>query len=101
MVRSAQQGRDRRVVSVRGAMLLRRVPAPVAGRAGDIDVSLTRTTGGDRLRRMMIALVLLLVSSHAQPSDAEDRHATQRARMVAEIAAMARDTGAATGRPIF
>ena len=48
-----------------------------------------------------IAIVLLLAVTHAQPSAAQDRYATQRARLVAEIAAMARETGAATGRPRF
>jgi protein-L-isoaspartate(D-aspartate) O-methyltransferase len=36
---------------------------------------------------------------HAGPSDAQDRHSAQRARMVAEIATIARETGDATGRP--
>src|SRR5688572_847071 len=37
--------------------------------------------------------------AHAGPLTAPARHSEQRARMVAEIAAMARDTGGATGRP--
>src|SRR5712692_5015062 len=39
--------------------------------------------------------------THAEPSAAQDRQAANRARMVAEIAAMARETGAETGRPRF
>jgi protein-L-isoaspartate(D-aspartate) O-methyltransferase len=41
----------------------------------------------------------LPVGAHAGPSAAQARHSEQRARMVAEIAAMARETGGATGRP--
>jgi protein-L-isoaspartate(D-aspartate) O-methyltransferase len=67
--------------------------------------ALTRTSGGDTLHRIMtartIAIVLLLAVADAEVSAAQDRHATQRARMVAEIAAMARETGGATGRPRF
>ena len=37
--------------------------------------------------------------AHAGPATAQARHSEQRARMVAEIAAMARETGGATGRP--
>ena len=47
-----------------------------------------------------LALFLLAVT-HAGPSTAQDRHSAQRARMVAEIAVMARETGGATGRPSF
>ncbi|TMG74974.1 MAG: protein-L-isoaspartate(D-aspartate) O-methyltransferase [Betaproteobacteria bacterium] len=39
--------------------------------------------------------------AHAEPSVAQDRQAARRARMVEEIAAMARETGAETGRPRF
>jgi protein-L-isoaspartate(D-aspartate) O-methyltransferase len=53
----------------------------------------------------MLAVLLpaffLLAMMHAEPSDAQDRRAAARARMVAEIAAMARETGAETGRPRF
>jgi protein-L-isoaspartate(D-aspartate) O-methyltransferase len=45
------------------------------------------------------AALSLLVVTHAGPSTAQDWHSTQRARMVAEIASRARETGAATGRP--
>ena len=38
---------------------------------------------------------------HADPANAQDRHAAARARMVAEIGAMARETAAETGRPKF
>jgi protein-L-isoaspartate(D-aspartate) O-methyltransferase len=50
---------------------------------------------------VLIPALVLLAVTHAGPSVAQDRHATQRARMVAEIAAMARETGAETGRPKF
>jgi protein-L-isoaspartate(D-aspartate) O-methyltransferase len=43
--------------------------------------------------------LFLPAAAHAGPSTAQARHAEQRARMVAELAAMARDTGGATGRP--
>src|SRR5258706_11941497 len=53
----------------------------------------------------MLAVVLpalfLLAMTHARPSDAQDQRAAARARMVAEIAAMARETGGDTGRPKF
>src|SRR6195256_646425 len=53
----------------------------------------------------MLAVLLpaffLLAMMHAEPSDAQDRRAAARARMVAEIAAMARETGGETGRPKF
>jgi len=39
--------------------------------------------------------------THAEPSSAQDDRSAARARMVAEIAAMARETGAETGRPKF
>jgi protein-L-isoaspartate(D-aspartate) O-methyltransferase len=51
----------------------------------------------------MMALLLsapfLLAVAHAAPVAAQDQHSAQRARMVAEIAAMARETGGASGRP--
>lgn len=37
----------------------------------------------------------------SEPVSAQDGHASQRARMVAQIAAMARETGIETGRPQF
>src|SRR5256885_7319274 len=45
--------------------------------------------------------LLLLAVTHSQPADAQDQRAAARARMVAEIAVMARETGAETGRPRF
>src|SRR5512139_1107585 len=39
--------------------------------------------------------------AHADPATAQDRFAGARARMVAEIDSMARETGAETGRPKF
>src|SRR3989441_7557835 len=50
---------------------------------------------------ILLSALFLLAVTHSQPSDAQDQRAAARARMVAEIAAMARETGAETGRPIF
>ena len=50
---------------------------------------------------VLLPALFLLAVTHAQPADAQDQRAAARARMVAEIAAMARETGAETGRPIF
>jgi len=50
---------------------------------------------------ILLPALFLLAVTHAQPSDAQDQRAAARARMVAEIAAMARETGAETGRPRF
>ena len=50
---------------------------------------------------VLLSALFLLAVTHAQPSDAQDQRATARARMLAEIAAMARETGAETGRPRF
>src|SRR5437879_11235786 len=50
---------------------------------------------------LVLSALLLLAVTHAQPSDAQDQRAAARARMVAEIAAMARETRAETGRPGF
>jgi len=50
---------------------------------------------------VLLSALLLLAVTHAQPSEAQEQRAAARARMVAEIAAMARDTGAETGRPRF
>ena len=49
---------------------------------------------------LAIALVLSLAVTHAEAA-AQDPYATQRARMLAEIVAMARETAGATGRPTF
>ncbi len=46
---------------------------------------------------VLLPALVLLAMTHAEPSAAQDR----QARMVAEIAAMARETGAETGRPRF
>jgi protein-L-isoaspartate(D-aspartate) O-methyltransferase len=48
---------------------------------------------------ILLTALFLLAVAHAGPSAAQDRHSAPRARMVAEIAAMARETGSATGRP--
>jgi protein-L-isoaspartate(D-aspartate) O-methyltransferase len=50
---------------------------------------------------ILLPALIFLAMTHAQPSVAQDRQAAHRARMVAEIAAMARETGAETGRPRF
>jgi len=50
---------------------------------------------------VLLPALFLLAMTHAAPSDAQDQRAPARARMVAEIAAMARETGVETGRPKF
>jgi protein-L-isoaspartate(D-aspartate) O-methyltransferase len=52
-------------------------------------------------RMIVIALstLFLLAITGVGPSAAQDRHSAQRAHMVAEIAALARETGGTTGRP--
>jgi protein-L-isoaspartate(D-aspartate) O-methyltransferase len=52
---------------------------------------------------MTIGVTLLLLEAiiAAAPSPVEDRYASARARMVAEIATMAHETGAVTGRPLL
>ena len=50
---------------------------------------------------VLLPALLLLAVTHAEPVSAQDRNATGRVRMVAEIAAMARETGEETGRPRF
>ena len=49
----------------------------------------------------LLSALFLLAVTHAQPSEAQDPRAAARARMVAEIVAMAREAGAETGRPGF
>jgi len=48
---------------------------------------------------VLLPALALLALTHAQPALAHDDRATERARMVAEIAAMARETATETGRP--
>jgi protein-L-isoaspartate(D-aspartate) O-methyltransferase len=50
---------------------------------------------------ILLSALFLLGVTHAGSSAAQDRHSAERARMVAEIAAIARETGGATGRPSF
>jgi len=50
---------------------------------------------------VLLSALLLLAVTHAQPSEAQEQRAAARSRMVAEIAAMARETGTETGRPRF
>jgi len=50
---------------------------------------------------VLLPTLLVLAMTHAGPALAQDPHAAARARMAAEIAAMARETGSATGRPRF
>ena len=52
-----------------------------------------------RMTAILFSALFLIAATHAGLSAAQDRHSAQRARMVAEIAAMARDNGGATGRP--
>ncbi len=48
---------------------------------------------------VLLPAIALLALMHVQPSVAQDTSAPARAQMVAEIAAIARETGAETGRP--
>ena len=50
---------------------------------------------------VLIPALFLLAVTHVDPAIAQDRNAAGRARMVAEVAAMARETGEETGRPRF
>jgi protein-L-isoaspartate(D-aspartate) O-methyltransferase len=50
---------------------------------------------------VLLPALFLLAVTYAQPSAAQDQRAAARSRMVAEIAAMARQTGGETGRPKF
>jgi len=52
-----------------------------------------------RVMVVLLSMLFLLPVTYAGPSAAQDRHSGQRARMVAEIAATARETASATGRP--
>jgi protein-L-isoaspartate(D-aspartate) O-methyltransferase len=54
-----------------------------------------------RIMTILLSALSLLAVTHAGPSAAQDQHAAQRARMVAAIVAMARETANATGRPSF
>lgn len=51
------------------------------------------------MKAILLAALFLSAVAFARPSAAQDRYSAQRARMVAEIAAMARQTGGTTGRP--
>jgi len=51
--------------------------------------------------RTLGLLATLIASAMPESADAQDAFALRRAEMVAEIAAMARGTGAETGRPVF
>jgi protein-L-isoaspartate(D-aspartate) O-methyltransferase len=50
---------------------------------------------------ILLRVLLALMTTHTEPASAQDPNAARRAGMVAEIAAMARETGSATGRPKF
>lgn len=56
---------------------------------------------GTRVRLIAVSpcALLLLAVMHTGPSDAQDRYSARRARMVADIETIARETGDATGRP--
>jgi protein-L-isoaspartate(D-aspartate) O-methyltransferase len=54
-----------------------------------------------RTMATLLSALFLLGVTHAGPAAAQDWHSEQRAHMVAEIAAIARETGDATGRPSF
>jgi protein-L-isoaspartate(D-aspartate) O-methyltransferase len=51
------------------------------------------------MKTFLLSTLCLLAVTQAGPSAAQDTHSAQRTRMVAEIVAMARETGRATGRP--
>ena len=53
------------------------------------------------MQRLVAALALAVVLIMSGESIAQDRYAAGRARMVEEIAAIAHQTGAETGRPVF
>lgn len=53
------------------------------------------------MRAVLVAALAMIGLTQGPPSAAQDDRAQERARMVAEIAAMARETGAETGRPRF
>jgi protein-L-isoaspartate(D-aspartate) O-methyltransferase len=48
-----------------------------------------------------VAALAVLGAMQAGPLASPDRYSTQRARMLSEIAAMARESGGATGRPVL
>jgi protein-L-isoaspartate(D-aspartate) O-methyltransferase len=48
---------------------------------------------------ILLAALVLVAGAHAGPTAPQDRYSAQRARMVTEIAAIARETAGATGRP--
>jgi protein-L-isoaspartate(D-aspartate) O-methyltransferase len=50
---------------------------------------------------VLLPALFLLAVTHAESAIAQDRNAAGRARMVAEIASMARETSTETGRPRF
>src|SRR6266850_2010304 len=50
---------------------------------------------------ILLPALFVLTMMHAEPALAQDRYAQPRERMVAEIAAMAQETGTETGRPRF
>ena len=50
---------------------------------------------------VLLPALFLLAMTNSDSSSAQDLHAAARTRMVAEIAAMARETGSETGRPKF
>ena len=50
---------------------------------------------------VLLPALFLLAVTHAESAIAQDRNAAGRARMVAEIASMARETATETGRPRF
>jgi protein-L-isoaspartate(D-aspartate) O-methyltransferase len=61
----------------------------------------TRPGQSGRMMTILLSAIFLFAVTHTGPAAAQDRYSAQRARMVAEIAAMARENGGATGRPRF
>jgi protein-L-isoaspartate(D-aspartate) O-methyltransferase len=50
---------------------------------------------------IFLCALFMLAVAYVKPLGAQDPYATQRTRMLADIAAMARETGGATSRPTF
>ncbi len=50
---------------------------------------------------ILLPALLVFAMTHAESSAAQDQRTAERARMLSEIAAMARETGRETGRPRF
>jgi len=72
-------------------------------RSGAFPDQIFKTHSGNarKMLRLVAKLALAAMVTMAEESLAQDRHAAERERMAAEISSMARETGIATGRPVF